>query len=274
MKGYKAFDKDMKCRGFQYEVGKEYGEPEAEICEKGFHFCENPLDVLSYYDLCESTFAEVEATGKTVGHDGNSKHATTKIKIKAKLDLAGFVKASVDFLLQKTKTPKGSGYDAKLASSGYDAKLASSGYYAQLASSGDSAKLASSGYYAQLASSGYYAQLASSGDSAKLASSGYYAQLASSGYYAQLASSGDSAKLASSGYDAQLELNGEDSVGAAIGRGGRIKGKIGNWITLAEWKYDEGRYVPVCVKSARIDGKKLKEDTVYMLRDKKFTEVK
>ena len=220
MKGYKAFDKDMKCRGFQYEVGKEYGEPEAEICEKGFHFCENPLDVLSYYDLCESTFAEVEATGKTVGHDGNSKHATTKIKIKAKLDLAGFVKASVDFLLQKTKTPKGSGYDAKLASSGYDAKLASSGYYAQLASSGDSAK------------------------------------------------------LASSGYDAQLELNGEDSVGAAIGRGGRIKGKIGNWITLAEWKYDEGRYVPVCVKSARIDGKKLKEDTVYMLRDKKFTEVK
>ena len=202
MKGYKAFDKDMKCRGFQYEVGKEYGEPEAEICEKGFHFCENPLDVLSYYDLCESTFAEVEATGKTVGHDGNSKHATTKIKIKAKLDLAGFVKASVDFLLQKTKTPKGSGYDAKLASSGY------------------------------------------------------YAQLASSGYYAK------------------LELNGEDSVGAAIGRGGRIKGKIGNWITLAEWKYDEGRYVPVCVKSARIDGKKLKEDTVYMLRDKKFTEVK
>ena len=283
MKGYKAFDKDMKCRGFQYEVGKEYGEPEAEICEKGFHFCENPLDVLSYYDLCESTFAEVEATGKTVGHDGNSKHATTKIKIKAKLDLAGFVKASVDFLLQKTKTPKGSGYDAqlassgddaKLASSGYDAQLASSGYDAQLASSGDDAQLASSGYDAKLASSGDDAKLASSGDSAKLASSGDDAKLASSGDSAQLASAGDSAKLASSGDSAQLELNGEDSVGAAIGRGGRIKGKIGNWITLAEWKYDEGRYVPVCVKSARIDGKKLKEDTVYMLRDKKFTEVK
>lgn len=81
--------------------------------------------------------------------------------------------------------------------------------------------------------------------------------------------------LAASGDYSKLELNGQDSVGAAIGINSKAKGKIGCWITLAEWKYDEkkNRYVPVCVKSAQIDGKKLKEDVWYILENKKFVEV-
>ena len=122
------------------------------------------------------------------------------------------------------------------------------------------------GDYAQLASSGYNAKLASSGDYAKLASSGDSAQLASSGDYAQLASSGDSAKLASSGNYAVI---------AGIGVNNAAKGKIGSWITLAEWKYDnsKSRWVPVCVKTEQIDGVKIKEDTFYKLVDGKFQEV-
>ena len=110
------------------------------------------------------------------------------------------------------------------------------------------------------------AQLASSGDSAQLASSGDYAQLASSGDYAKLASSGDYAKLASSGYSAVI---------AGIGVNNAAKGKIGNWITLAEWKYDnsKSRWVPVCVKTEQIDGVKIKGDTFYKLVDGKFQEV-
>ena len=108
--------------------------------------------------------------------------------------------------------------------------------------------------------SGYYAQLASSG---------YYAQLASSGYYAQLASSGDSAKLASSGYSAKLDSTGTNAVVAAIGINSIAKAKKGSWITLAE--YDSNNK-PICVKSAQIDDKKLKEDAYYILLNKKFQE--
>ena len=269
MKGFKAFGKGMICRGKQYAENTVFEEPTAEICKSGMHFCENPLDVLDHYPLIDKhgdivEVAEVEALDECKTDD-NKKYCTKKLKIGAKLSLKGFINAAVDFIYEKC-TEKDTGDSAKLASSGYNAKLASSGDYAQLASSGDSAKLASSGYNAQLASSGDYAQLASSGDYAQLASSGNYAQLALSGNYAQLASSGDSAKLASSG---------DGAVIAGIGVNNTAKGKIGSWITLAEWEYDnsKSRWVPVCVKTEQIDGVKIKEDTFYKLVDGKFQEV-
>ena len=163
MKAFKAFDKDMRCRGFQYEVGKTYEEQEASLCYNGFHACENPLDVLNYYDLTESRFAEVELDATDEKQKGDSKRVGKKIHIKAEFSLKYFIKASIDFLIDSTKqnekaeTEEESGDSAKLASSGYFARLASSGDSAQLASSGDSAKLASSGDSAQLASSGDYA---------------------------------------------------------------------------------------------------------------------
>ncbi|MCP3683889.1 MAG: hypothetical protein GY861_14495 [bacterium] len=288
IKGYKAYDKGMECKGHKFKVGETYEEEKASCCQSGFHMCENPLDVLNYYDLCNSEFSKVEAIGDIDKNDDDSKLSTTKIKIGTKLSLKSFVECSVDFLLDICKKKKDSGRSAQLASSGDCAQLASSGHSAQLASSGCSAKLASSGHSAQLASSGDYAKLASSGDYAKLASSGRSAQLASSGDYAQLASSGDcaklassgdcaqlassgrSAQLASSGHSAQLEVNGEKSVGANIGINGIIKGKKGSWITLAEYKNGD----PVCVKSVKIDGKKIKEDTWYKLKRGKFTVVK
>ena len=105
------------------------------------------------------------------------------------------------------------------------------------------------------------AQMASSGYNARMASSGYNAQLASSGYYAQMTSSGNSA---------QIDMQGEHVVGAAIGPGSIIRGKIGSWITLAEYDEDNN---PICVKSAQIDGEKLKPDTWYRLEDGEFVEV-
>ena len=106
------------------------------------------------------------------------------------------------------------------------------------------------------------AQMASSGDSAQMASSGDYAKMASSGYYAQMASSGDSAKMASSG---------KNSVVAAIGYGGMAKAAKGSWITLAEWvRDDEGNWIPALVKTRKVDGKHIKADTWYKLKNGKF----
>ena len=249
IKGYKAYNKGLICKGVKFEENKIYETPEAKVCEKGFHLCINPLDVLNYYDLIDSEFTEAEALGKIDRHKEDSKIATTKIKIGAKLSLKAFIEASVNFLLEVTKNKK--------------------------TESGDFAQIGSSGYSAQIGSSGDFAKIGSSGYSAKIGSSGYSAKIGSSGYSAQIGSSGDSAQIGSSGDSAQIELNGQDSVGAGIGLDTKIKGKKGNWITLAEWKYDDEkkRYVPICVKSAQIDGEIIKEDTFYMLKDSKFTEV-
>ena len=197
MKGFKAFNEDMTCQGFQYEEGKTYEFPRAKVCQEGAHFCVDPWDCLKYYDLIGSEFHEVESLpdAETDKNNDDSKISTTKIKIGAKLGIKGFVDAAVNFLL---KTRKGS------------------------------------------------------------------------------KDGGDSSRLASSGHSSQLALNGQDSVGAQIGVGGEIKGKTGNWITLAEWEYNKtkNRYIPTCVKSAQIDGIKLKEDVWYVLENKEFTESK
>lgn len=95
------------------------------------------------------------------------------------------------------------------------------------------------------------------------------------GDYAQIGSSGDFAQIGSSGDSAQIDISGNTSVGAAVGIGSVIKGAVGNWITLAEWVYDEvkQRRIPVCVKSAQIDGEIIKADTWYKLSGGEFVEV-
>ena len=199
IKGYKAFNKNMTCQGFQYEEGKTYKTEEAEICKTGFHFCENPLDVLNYYDIADSVFCEVLATGKTDREkDRDSKVCTTEITIGKRLSLKEFIDAAVE----------------------------------------------------------------------------YWSQNASSGDWSQNASSGDGSQNASSGDLSQIEMTGKDSVGVSAGRECKIKGVVGCWVTLAEWRYDKAknRFVPVYVKSARIDGKKLKADTWYTLKNGKFVE--
>ena len=229
MKGFKGFEKDFSCRGKQYEENTIYEEHGVGCCHKGvMHFCEDPWEVLNHYDLVDengnfSEFAEVEALGQ-VWNDGE-KRATNKIHIGAKLGLKGFLKACIDFTLEKTK---------------YE-------------SNGTNLP----------------------GNSAQIGSSGNSAKIGSSGNYAQIGSSGNSAKIGSSGDSAQINSTGEDAVIMCAGSSSKAKGKKGSWITLAEWVKDEekGRYVPVCVKTERVDGEKIKEDTYYTLKSGEFVEV-
>ena len=100
MKCYKGFDKDLKCRGFQYEIGKEYEENTADICHKGFHACENPMDVFGYYNPADSRYCEVDLdTNEQTGED--SKRVGKKIKIETEIGLSGLIQAGVKFILEK-----------------------------------------------------------------------------------------------------------------------------------------------------------------------------
>ena len=150
MKGYKGFNPGLICKDKQYQENTVFEEPEAKICEKGMHFCENPFDVLDYYDLIRSDgtpneFTEVEALDEPKTDD-EKKFCSRKLKIGVKLGLSGFVKACVDFVLEKTiaEMPSENVY------SGYSARIGSSGDYARIGSSGNSAQIGSSGDYARI----------------------------------------------------------------------------------------------------------------------------
>ena len=268
IKGYKAFGKGMKCKDKQYKENTTYKESGTQICGNGvMHFCKEPFDVLNYYPLVNedgeiTEFAEVEAVGDI--YEYNDKSATNKLHIGAKLNLKGFIKACIDFTIEKTKVETVKVDDVG-GSSGDSAQIGSSGYSAKIGSSGDSAQIGSSGDYAQIGSSGYFAQIGSSGDYAQIGSSGDSAKIGSSGYYAKIGSSGDSAKITSEG---------NNSVVAAVGYNSIAKAKIGSWITLAEWiRTENDTCKPKCVKTEYVDGEHIKENIFYKLIDGEFVEV-
>ncbi len=103
MKMYKGFDKDLKCRDFQYEIGKTYEEPTADLCRSGFHACEYPLDVLGYYDPCNmSRYCEVDLDDVSDKEsDEDSKRCGKKISVKAEIGIAELVKAAVEYTMEK-----------------------------------------------------------------------------------------------------------------------------------------------------------------------------
>ena len=142
-KAFKGFNQDMTCTPtddikLQYEEGKTYEEENANVCNKGFHACELPIDVFRYYPPVKSVYHEVEMSG-TVDSSESDKICSTKIKIGAKINIAGIIKTSIDII--KNKAEK-----ASAASSGYKGNAASSGDYGNAASSGNCGNAASSGY--------------------------------------------------------------------------------------------------------------------------------
>ncbi len=207
IKGFKGFDKDFKCRGFQFEVGKKYEEDNAVICKKGFHFCENPLHIFGYYPPT-SRFAEVEGSGKTAKHEEDSKVSCTTLEICAEIGLKGVIEAGMKFVFSKIKwgekdTPQ------------------------------------------------------THGDSSAAQTHGYYSAAQTNGDYSA------------------AQTHGNDSIAVSTGIEGKAAGIIGNWIVVAEWVQDEnyGWHIKN-VKSAKVDGKNIKADTFYQLKNGKFVEAK
>ena len=238
IKSYKGFDKNLRCRDFQYEIGGIYEmDGKIKMCNRGFHACESPFDVFDYYTMIDSRFCEVEQDGNISKEDRRTKICSSKIKIKLELKLADMINLGVEWLKEITSPEK-------IKTSIKDN------------------------------SSGNYAQIGSSGDGAKIGSSGYGAQIGSSGNNAQIGSSGNDAKISSSGYGAKIDSTGEDCVIMCAGINSVAKASKGSWVTLSEWSYSEEkqRYIPICVKTEFVDGEKIKADTYYSLKGGVFVE--
>ena len=261
---YKAMDKNMQCRGKQYEVGKTYHEDKADCCRAGMHACENPLDVLCYYPLKDNPrFFEVECGGDVDKSGEDSKLACTELTVKGELNFAGLVKATANAVFNRVK-------GKEPFSSGYSSTAGSSGNYSTAGSSGDSSTAGSSGYYSTAGSSGDSSTAGSSGYSSTAGSSGYSSTAGSSGNYSTAGSSGNYSTAAATGSRCIAKVDGKDSIAVANGHGSKARGAMGCYLVLTE--YDDDGHM-LCAKMAQVDGKSVKENVWYTLKNGEFVEV-
>ncbi len=147
MKTYKGFNKNMTCRGFQYEEGKEYKTEKAVACETGFHACEYPLDCFNYYSPNDSVFHEVEQDGDISKRNDDTKVASTKIKIGAEINIAGLVKAAIEYTLKRVNPEAKSNEDYGASSAtGYKGASSATGDYGASSATGNCGASSATGY--------------------------------------------------------------------------------------------------------------------------------
>ena len=247
MKAYKGFDKDLKCRGFQYEVGKEYEEANAALCKKGFHACENPLDTFRYYRPTDSRYCEVDVDDNGERNSTDSKVCGKHIKISAEIGLKGVINAGVRFVFDKCESAT---------------EENASGWSGNAAASGDSGNAAASGWSGNAAASGDSGNAAASGNLGNAAASGNLGNAAASGERGNAAASGDSGTAVVTGFAGRATALGEQCLAVAWGEDSLARGTVGNWIVVSE-RDDDGNIIDV--KIAKVDGDTVKADTWYKL---------
>ena len=243
IKAYKGFNKDMTCRGFQYEEGKDYETNSVKVCKKGFHACEYPLDVFRYYEPSKSVFHEVELDGDIDKDIDNTKVSSTKIHIGAMLDIVGLVNASIDYV--KSKCAKENN------------------------STGDWSANSATGYWSANSATGYGSANSATGDGSANSATGDRSANSATGYGSANSATGYGSANVSTGSNCINESNGEAGISVCWGSDSKAKGEIGNYLVLSEWK--DG--ILINAKMRKVDGKHIKANTLYMLKDGKFVEV-
>ena len=276
MKAYKGFNKDMTCRGFQYEEGKEYEcEGKVKVCENGFHACERPLDCFEYYNPAESVYHEVELDGEISESTDDTKVAASKIKVGAQLNVLGLVKAQFEYVKSKTTHEN---TDSKVANAG-DCGAANAGDYGA-ANAGNRGAANAGDYGAANAGDCGAANAGNRG----AANAGDYGA-ANAGYYGA-ANAGDCGAANAGDYGAANAgdcgaaiSRGTASVGkhgVAIARGSnsnncKVKGDLGAVLIIVQEQ--EENYDIKNWKAVVVDGTNIKPDTWYKLENGIFVEV-
>ena len=300
MKTYKGFDKDLRCRDFQYELGKTYEEKKVRICVTGFHACENPLNVLQYYPPCYGNrYCEVEQYGE-LENDGDSKIASTNIKISKEISLTELIQAAIDKSGEseicsintgvRTVAENAESYSMAL-NKGYGSIAANTGD-CSLATTATSASIAAntgdySVAYSQKAhsiaantgddsatlSKGYRSIAANTGDNSVIMGYGESSVAVNVGNQSAAINNGETSVALNTGFYAEASVQNENSIAIATGVRSKAKAGLGSAIVLVErGTWDDHAYPLNNIKAAIVDGKIIKADTWYTLRNGEFVE--
>ena len=259
MKAYKRFNKDMTCRGLQYEEGKTYETDNAVLCNAGFHACENPLDCSSYYSPSESVIREVELEDVSPDRREDSKVVAKKITIGAQLDVMGLCKAHFEYVTSKCTVKKGGENQNNVAvSAGYKGSAAA----------GENGSAAAGNWGSAAAGENGSAAAGNLGSAAAgnwgSAASGNWGSAASGNWGSAAAGYKGSAAAGENGSAAAGEN------GIACVRGGKVKGGIGCLLAIAET--DGAGNATGKFAAGIVDGKILKPDTWYACCNGEFVE--
>ena len=264
IRGYKGFDKKLKCRDFQYEIGKEYFTDKAVACETGFHFCENPFDVLNYYSPCDDTgtlnrFCEVEGSGD-FDKSESDKTCCTHLKVKAEIGLQGLIKAGVKFILDRVKWE-----DNKQSNTGYCSAATNTGYRSAATNTGNCSAATNTGNCSAATNTGDRSAATNTGDRSAATNTGDYSAATNTGNCSAATNTGDRSAAS---------VEGKESIAIVTGKDSKAKGSLGCWIILTErGEWDGDTYPILDVKSFKVDGEAIKADTWYKLIDGKAVEV-
>ena len=233
--GYKGFDKDFKCRGMQYEVGKTFTAEKAVICEEGLHFCEIPLDVFRYYAPADSRYAVVSTDAEVVSDNDDSKKCTTSLRVDEEISLDELVQAHVDFVQNHV--------GADISATNTEVRSAAT-------------------------NTGDWSAATNTGDRSAATNTGNWSAATNTGDRSAATNTGDCSAATNTGDRSAATVTGEESVAIAVGIDSFAKGNIGSWLVIAEWNQDErGEWHRVDVQSFLVDGGKIKADTFYTLKD-------
>ena len=247
--GFKGFDKDLSCRGFQYEVGKTYDlKGEVECCKRGFHFCENPLEVFDYYPPCTSRFCQVEGGGSVDKSGADSKVATSHIHISSEIGLNGLIDEGVKYILNKVElnhkkdqttreksvasttrdqsaaictgsysSATSTGNYSVSTNSGHQSLATSTGNYSVSTNSGAQSVAANTGNRSASTNNGYHSAAINVGDCSVATNTSRYSVSANTGFYSVAINSGNDSLATNTGYKSSATNSGSQSAALSTG---------------------------------------------------------
>nr|DAI67760.1 MAG TPA: hypothetical protein [Caudoviricetes sp.] len=284
---YKGFDKDMKCRGFQYEEGKTYHTPGAVLCKEGAHACTMPLDVLGYYPPGDgSIYRMVELDEVCDEKSDDSKVCAKTIKIGAEIGIPGLVKAQIEWVKntigfdEKIKKAKGSpdkhatGYWGAASATGTWGAASATGEQGAASATGTRGAASATGYWGAASATGTRGAASATGEQGAASATGNWGAASATGEQGAASATGTWGAASATGYQGAASATGKASVAMASGRNGRVMGTIGCAIFAVErGEWDGNTYKIISVAAGIVDGVTIKEKTWYKCVGGKFVEV-
>ena len=254
---YKGTDKDMKCQGFQFELGKEYVEEEAELCVKGFHGCEYPLDVFAHYAPADSRFFVADLDGVTDEKaEGNSKRAGTKIKLRAEIGIAGIVKAAVEYIKEKAESSKNQ-----------------TGDYSAATNTGNRSAATNTGDYSAATNTGYRSAATNTGNLSAATNTGNRSAATNTGNCSAATNTGDYSAATNTGDYSAATVDGKESIAIVTGVDSKASGALGCWLVLTDRGGWNGDTFPIKeVRAVKVDGETIKPGVFYKLENGEVVE--
>ena len=211
--GFKGFDKDLKCRGFQYKVGKSYDlKGKVECCERGFHFCENPFDVFRYYSPSDSRYCKVEGDGNADKANDDSKVATSHIHISEEIGLNGLIKAGVKFILDKVNFK-----DTKSTNTGNLSASTNTCYRSAATNTSDCSAATNIGDQSAATNRGYYSAATNTGYQSAATNTGNFSAATNTGIYSAATNTGNQSAATNTGYQSAATNTGGQSASTNTG---------------------------------------------------------